>query len=178
MHDTSGNHADNVGPEPRTELTLAEFQAIVAQANAGDAEALDTLRRVLAETPTVWQRVGDIAQHTERVIIATIAGGDRLVEESLRHKVEQVRCQLLNDDDSPLIRIAVERTVAAWLQVQFCERFLLTAEAGLPEARFWLQRLALADRMHRSGMKDLAMLRQLERRQHSTSQRPAFRVVS
>jgi hypothetical protein len=141
-------------------LTRDEFTAIVERANRGEAAALKDLRRLVDNSPEIWQTLGDLAGQTESATIALVADGNSLVSESIRRQLEELRTQLGGGTtDNALERLAVERIVQSWLQLQLAERHLLQATPGTPSARFWLQRQAQADRMHQSAMRSLTTVR-------------------
>jgi len=152
--------------EPTTEPpglpTEAEFSRLVAQANNGDADALKTLRELLDNRPEIWQRVGDLAAHAERLLIDLIAAGNALMAEALRRKLREMRVELLSPTTSLLEKMAVDRVLACWLHVQFVDSIVAKAQGGtITHARYQLQRQIAADRRYTAAIKALADLRRL-----------------
>ena len=57
MDDASSKPADQ---------PIAELQALVAQARAGDIEVLPALRHMLASQPEIWQQCADLGENVLR----------------------------------------------------------------------------------------------------------------
>ena len=74
---------------------------------------------VIAERTDSLQRF--LAQHTRLTIIRAISAGDRLLEDSLVRKADELQAQLAGEQPTALERLAVERVVASWLQLQQAE---------------------------------------------------------
>jgi hypothetical protein len=152
--------------EPATEPpdlpTEAEFSRLVVQANAGDSGAMAKLRELLDNRPEIWQRVGDLAAHAERLLIDLIAAGNALMAEALRRKLREMRVELLSPTTSLLEKMAVDRVLACWLHVQFVDSIVAKAQGGtITHARYQLQRQTAADRRYTAAVKALAELRRL-----------------
>lgn len=147
--------------EAATLPSSSDFKQLVEQANAGDAAALKQLKQLLDENPAVWQRVGDLALHAERVLIDVITGGEKLMSESLKRSLQDLKAQLAGPDPSPLERLTVERITSCWLALQHVETMLIKTTPGSHEAAFLLKRQAQADRAYQAALKSLTTVRQL-----------------
>ena len=153
--------ADQNTQEATSLPSHAEFKLLVDQANGGDRNALEALRRLLDDNPQIWQRVGDLAVHAELALISLVAGADNLMAESLKRSLEDLRAQLGADSASPLERMAIGRVVACWLQLQHVDVLTDKATPGSHAAKFLLQRQAQADRAYHAAIKSLTSIRQL-----------------
>ncbi len=142
-------------------LTKEEFDGIVSAANSGDANALQRLRELLDGSPDVWQRLADLSVHALTATIGVIAGGNTLVAESLRRKVQDMRQELQHGDDGLLHRLAVDRLIACWLAVQLANRRCLEAAPTTPSARYWSKRQEQSSRMYDTAVKSLTTLKRL-----------------
>lgn len=153
------NTTTNPAPEPTTTpkpTPQTEFRSIVQQANKGDREALVRLRQTLDANPSVWTDISRTAIESERVLVDQIAGGDRLIEESVRRTLDQMRTDLAGGTPSPAERMAVDRVIVAWLFLQLADK-ALAADRGsaLPQAQFTLKRHDLAGRQYHAAMRSL-----------------------
>jgi hypothetical protein len=142
-------------------LTKEEFDGIVSAANGGDANALQRLRELLDGSPDVWQRLADLSSHALAATIASIAGGNTTIAESLRRKVEEMRQELQHGEDGLLHRLAVDRLIACWLAVQLADRRLLEAAPATPLSKYWSTRQEKGARMYDLALRSLADVRRL-----------------
>ncbi|MBL8798579.1 MAG: hypothetical protein JNM56_32080 [Planctomycetia bacterium] len=103
-------------PAAKAALTPLPFAQLLERAQAGDETVLPELRRQLAESPELWQRCGDLAQHAEVTWLQLIAGRDLFLQESVRRKLDDLKHELLGDSPTPLERLLAERLAVAWLE--------------------------------------------------------------
>ena len=142
--------------------TSDEFSQLVALANRGEATALTRLRDLLNDHPEIWQKVGDLAAHTEMLLIDAVAGTNKLLSESLRRKVNEMKEQLLGETPTVLERMAIERVVTAWLAVQHIDGIVAKSVGGtLPQGHFQLRQQDLAGKRLLTAIKALTDLRRL-----------------
>jgi hypothetical protein len=147
---------------PETVLTEAAFRDIVKQANAGDGKALARLRDVLDANPDLWQRFGNLPDHAERTLVRTIAGGDQLLAESVRRSAQNLRRELGAETASPLDRLAIERVVACWLQMQHADVATVKPTGTFHEGLYFIRRQDSAHRRFDAAMKMLLLIRHVE----------------
>ncbi len=153
--------------------SAAELKDLAAAANAGDTGALERLHVILDKAPEIWQRVSDLSSLARRQIVAIIANSDRLMMESLRRRLADLRQSLGWDEASVVEQLAIDRVTTCWLQQQLVEKMLVDVEPATPAAHYWLRRQVQADRLHQKGLRDLASLQRLQRRGRS---KPAVTV--
>jgi len=151
MEDTTAN------PLPSSD----QLKRIVEQANGGDQAALALLRELLDGHPEIWQRVGDMARHAELLLIQLIAGEDKLMGESLQRKLAELKAQLGGSNPSPFEKLAIERVVATWLQLQHIDALVAKAIPGSKPANYLLKRQGQTDRAYNTALKALATIRRL-----------------
>jgi hypothetical protein len=90
-----------------------------------------------------------------------VAKDDYLFLESVRRRAEEMRRELAGAFPTPLELLAVERVVAAWLQVQHVESQIVLADGEIHRAKFWLQRQLQASRVYHAAVKSLLLVREL-----------------
>jgi hypothetical protein len=162
-----GDSAVNTGTEEgATEGTTAkvppELAALVAAANLGDAAALRDLRQALDDHPEIWREAGDLAAHVEKTWLRLAAGGNALVEESLRRETAALREQLLGKSTAAIERLLVDQIIACWLQLKQAELAAGSDQlTSLMQRRFFDQRLERAQRRYFGAMKLLAQVRRI-----------------
>ena len=137
------------------------FRALVDAANKGDPDALKRLREVLDCNPQIWQRIGDLAAHARLTLVRLIANGDKLLFESIQRQARDMESQLLGTSPSLLERLSVQRVVACWLQLQYADAMVCTANDQLAQAKFWSVHQDRAHRRYTSAIKQLTAVRQL-----------------
>jgi hypothetical protein len=142
-------------------LDKAAFRQLVQRVNAGDEQALQDLRDILDTCPGVWQHVGNLAAHAEMSLIRMIAGKDRLLLESLQRSAAEMRAELSRPDASELEKLAVQRVVACWLQLQHADAASAAPDQSLQQGKFWAQEQDRAHRRYLTAVKQLTTLRQL-----------------
>jgi len=154
--------------------TEAEFKRLVAQANDGDAGAIKKLREQLDTHPEIWQRVGDLAAHAEMLMIDLISAGSKLMAESLHRTLQQMKAELIGPETSMLEKMAVDRMLACWLQVQYIDTVVAKSTGGtLPNANYQLKRQDAANKRYMAAVKSLGELRRLLPRGAGDTGQPA-----
>ena len=157
-------------PEQPTEINLSP---LIQKANAGDREALKSLRQVLNAHPEIWRKAGDMGALVQRLMGAQIAS-THFARESLRRKTQELRAQLLGTSPSPIERLAVERVVTTWMQIHQLD--MQVAALGGDSSR-WAVALAKrhdqASRRYDRALKSLATLRRLVPLQSTSVPNPA-----
>lgn len=147
---------------PVTGLTShMELQKLTKLANAGDADALTQLCRVLDANPQVWQEIGDLAKHAQFSIVKAICNGNQLIAESVKRKADELRRDLSGENPSPLEKLAIERVVATFLEMQFVD-IKHPADSGqnLPTARYVVQLKVGVQKRFDSALKSLLLIRE------------------
>jgi hypothetical protein len=139
----------------------ADFAQLRQRADRGEPEAQAELKAWLDANPTVWRRLGDLAHHAQMEFVRLVTKGDFLFSESIRRRADEMRHELAGTFPTPLEILAVERVVAAWLQVQYVEGQIALGDAELPKAKFWLQRQLQANRLYHAATKSLLLIREL-----------------
>ena len=137
--------------------TREEFDRLVKRANDGDAKARATLRRVLDSYPQLWERAGDLAVHAQMSLINLVSKGEFFLGEALKRRLDELRKELERPCASPLERLAVERVVASWASLYYCEAVGLSIEGDLAERKYWLKKQDQAHRQYLAAAKSLML---------------------
>ena len=141
-----------------------DFAELVKRANAGDDDALAMMRKTLDSNPEIWQSVGDLAKHAQQSMVKLIAGGNKLVSESLLRKAAEMKTELSGPSPSKIEDLAVERIVACWLEMEYLATAYPVAKGEtLGQARFVLKQKESSERRFNAAMKSLTTLRALLR---------------
>jgi hypothetical protein len=146
---------------------LAEdLRALVRRAEQGDTSVLPQLRRLLDETPALWEHYGDLARHAEQSWLALVSGPNLCLQESLQRQLGKLRAELAGETPTPLERLLVDRILACWLQVHYADAAF--AQLKDKECRPAQLRSAahLQDRAHHrylTSIRQLATVRKLLR---------------
>jgi len=149
-------------PESTSNLpSRHDFDALVKLANGGDEQALTKLREMLDTNPQIWRSIGNLAQHAQAALIRTIANGNQLITESLQRKADELRGELTGASPTALERLAIERVVATYLELQFVDaKHPADAGQNLPMARYLVQLKLGAQKRFDSSMKILLLIRE------------------
>ena len=107
--------------DPPAPLIPPDVQAAIAAANAGDRSALPALRRALADHPELVDRLGDLALHVERGLVALVAGPSLVAAEAVTAHLAQMRADLGEGAAAPLERLLIRRLVLCWLACHAAE---------------------------------------------------------
>ena len=101
-----------------------------------------------------------MAAHARESVIRLIAGDNVLLHGSLQRKAEEMLNQLSTDVTFPLERLAVDRLVSCWLQMQHADAMAIQ-DHELPRAKYWIQRQDQAHRRYDKAVQQLTTIREL-----------------
>ena len=110
-------------------------------------------------------------QPHELAMLRLITGNDLLQQESLTRKLADLKRELLGPQSSMVEQLAVERVVATWLQLQYCDTAAARVAETLPGATHLLRWQEQANRRHLMSLKTLAELRRVLARTGMTGRR-------
>ncbi len=137
------------------------FKELCDRSNRDDPAAQAEVCRALDANPDLCRSLGDLASHAQRVFVRLVAKNNFVFAESVRRRTAELRKELAGAFPTPLELLAVERVVAAWLQVQHVEMQIALADDEIPKAKFWLQRQLQANRLYHAATKSLLLIREL-----------------
>lgn len=146
----------------KTEIILNQLQTLVAAAQEGHADVLPHIQKLLDNHPQLWQHFGDLSKQIQSKWVGLLAGNDAAVHESLLRTTNQLRDQLLEEGDSALERLLIDRIVVSRLMTNFFDSAVALA-VNAPEARmrYLNQQSSKAQKRHLAAVKSLAETRKL-----------------
>jgi hypothetical protein len=148
--------------QPTQPLSTAEaFARLRQRANAGDLAAQTALKQFLNANPQLWEQLGNLARHAEMSFVKQLSAGDWLCGEAIRRKASKMRRKLAGPAPTLLEKMAVERIVACWLELQNTAMACLESQRKVDWASYWLKRQEQADKLYRAAIKSLALIREL-----------------
>jgi hypothetical protein len=153
-------------PEREPVALTDELRQVVLRAEQGDASVMPLLRRLLDETPTLWQRYGDLAEQAELAWLSLVCGNNLALRESLTRRLAQLRAELAGDTASALERLLVNRVVAGWLQTHHADVHLAQLRASTSDPariRLAAHLLDRGQQRYLAALKQLATIRKLTR---------------
>ncbi len=139
-----------------------EFAALVRKANDGDPAAIATMRQTLDNAPEIWRQIGDLGQHAESALLNLVAGGNQLSRESVARNLQRMRTELGEAKAGPLEKLAINRVVISWLQVQYADMLYGgTGKADAKRTTYVVRWLDQSARRHTAAIKALLDVRRL-----------------
>lgn len=145
---------------PSKEAFAGVFERMRQRANRGDRKAQAALTKYL-DAHGLWDRFGDLADHAEMNLIATVSGSEWLSGQAIKRKAAKMRDELAGSSPTLLETMAVRRLVTCWLNLQHVEMQSTQTQRDLGWAKFWLKRLELAHKLYKSAEDSLIQIRQL-----------------
>jgi hypothetical protein len=144
-----------------TEAEVEEFCESLERAQAGEAQALSVVRKMM-EYPTSAELFGNLVARVERSFIEALAGKDLVSKEAITSKLERLRAELIGPNPSPIERLLVERIVTCWLQVQDADiRYAQAKDLPIKVGEYYQRRMNHAHKRYLSALKTLAVVRKL-----------------
>jgi hypothetical protein len=103
-------------PSETTDLPAAEELArLLERAEKGDSTVLPQLRRVLDESPALWQSYGDLSLQAQGALVQLAGGNNLLLCESLMRQMAALKAELMSEPPSSLEKLLAGRVAACWL---------------------------------------------------------------
>jgi hypothetical protein len=97
------------------------LRALADRAQKGDATALPEIRQTLDGHPQIWKMAGDWSVHAREVWVKLASGGDAVLAESTRRRLDALQEELSRPFQDRLECLLVERLVISLLQLQFAD---------------------------------------------------------
>src|SRR5262245_57211497 len=145
-------------PEPITD----EMQLLFLRAQDGDSTCIVELQSLLKERRDIWQRMGDLAEHSELTMLNLVAGNNLLAKEAIMLKLAELKRELSTPSSSPLEMLLIRRIAVSWLQVHHADQDA-AANLKAPGAQsvHAQKRLDSAHRRYLHAIRQLATVRRL-----------------
>jgi hypothetical protein len=137
------------------------FAELVRRAAEGNQTCLQGLREVLDKNPSIWQHAGDVAALAERVWIDQIAGGNSLVEESIRRRAQALKASLGGSNPTALETMVIDFVGVTWLAAHHGELAAAQTGGSVQQVASRLRRAESGQRRFLNSVKTLALVRAL-----------------
>ena len=120
------------------------------------------MRRLLDDSPELWQFLGDLGRRAKDAWIERATGEDALQRETLMRYVAALEQEFAGPQPSALERLLAERVLVSWLEVHTLDPVLTgKKEMTLAQASFFDRRRDRAHRRLLSAIRTLATVRRL-----------------
>ena len=147
-------------PTPRGK----EFVELLRQADKPHAkpEAIEALRRHLAQHPLDAAQMGDLVSILQYNLTTTVFGNNKGIGVTVEAHCGNLRSELGHAEASPLERMLIENIVVCWLRLYTCELTYDTAGGhSLATGAHWERRLTLSHHRYLKAIETLAKIRKL-----------------
>jgi hypothetical protein len=138
------------------------LEVLTQKANAGDQQALASLREFLDEHPEIEEHVGDLAALAETSWIELLVGNNALHREAVKRQLFQLKDSLTGSHSSTLEKLVVDLVAVNYLaerQAEIAAAALGTSSLG--QAAFRLKRAESTQRRYLNSLKMLSHLRSI-----------------
>ncbi len=145
---------------PASVNSTEAFAQLVERANAGDKVALEEVRTLLNNNPTVVATVTDLEARCLDRALDLLCAQNNIVREAFRVKMETLERELAGPYPTPAIRYGAKRVVMAWLALQAADCHCAdAAQNEIP--RRWQDARDSAERRYLAALKTLEIVRLL-----------------
>jgi hypothetical protein len=147
-----------------------DFEAVAKQVNEllplvseGNRTAKLELRRILAEKPDIWLRIGDLGSQADLSLMRIIAGENEIVKEAIQRTQEKMQRELKRAEATPLERLLIDRVISCWLALSYNEAIYVQQmkELSWESIEYHQKRINHAHRRYLSAIRTLATVRRL-----------------
>ena len=146
------------GEEPNALSELEQLDRLMAQADQGDAEAAEAVHRIFADDQGVWRKAGDLAELALATILATLDQTPAVVQ-SIRHKLQRRRDELVDENTTELQQMQLDRLVLAWASATVID--LHVTSAGGVASPAMLKAQESAERRCQTALRSLEIAGQI-----------------
>jgi hypothetical protein len=143
--------------------TADEVRKLLRQAAKGDKAVLPALQTLMDRSPSLWEKVGNLANTARQSLLETISGDNLLAQEAHARKCTALMEELAGPQPSPLERLLAERIALCWLHLYYAEALYAQNinELSLRQAEYYEQRLSKAQARYLAAIRTLAQIRRL-----------------
>ena len=144
-------------------LVRNQCTALLKRVQDGDKKALPDLRRLLNESPELWNELGNIAMQARRLWIELAAGKNEVTKEALWRHLADLTLELSGPSPSMLERLLIGRVVTCWLQLHYRD-FLAaqSTQSTFRQCEYLQESQERAQRQYLSAIRSLATVRRLQ----------------
>ena len=100
-------------------------------------------------------RRSTLADRARDALIGLIVGENKAGGEVIQCQLKKMQAELIGPDTTPVVRLAAERVLAIWLQVQLLDIRVTDQHASLDHLNFYSRQQDQAESAVRSGSQDV-----------------------
>lgn len=141
--------------------TLEEFQRLVRQSRQGDLDAAEELQRIVRNREEIWGPYADLNRHVEMTLIDMMSGGEVVLRESLRAKVDDLKNSILGGADNPVDALLVDQIMISWLELRYTQMATLQSQSDDGDTGFWESRYDRAHSRYLAAVRELVDIREI-----------------
>ncbi|PQO40372.1 hypothetical protein DTL21_00065 [Bremerella cremea] len=141
--------------------TLEEFHRLVRLSRKGDDDAAEELQRIVRHHKDIWDPYADLNRHVEATLIEMISGGEVVLKESLRSKVDDLKDSIRGKADNPVDALLVDQIMISWLELRYTHMATLQSQNGERDSRFWDAQYARAHSRYLAAIRELVDIREI-----------------
>jgi len=142
------------------------LNSVIDRAEAGDREALKTVRQAYTDLPQLWSTTDVLRTNAERSMLDGMLGTDKqlFTRATIEHQLETMRSDLRGEAPTPLERLLVDRIVLCWLECQQADLTLaqrMNQNTTLAQGEYHQRRAERAEKRLFRAITALATVRRL-----------------
>lgn len=141
--------------------TQEEFHRLVRLSQKGDDDAAEELQRIVRHHKDIWDPYADLNRHVEATLIEMISGGEVVLKESLRSKVDDLKDSIRGKADNPIDALLVDQIMISWLELRYTHMATLQSQNGDRDSRFWDAQYAGAYSRYLAAIRELVDIREI-----------------
>ena len=146
----------------RQKLSKERFKEVLDRAEKGDRGVLPDVQAILDEFPDVVDDLGDFNRMARHAMLNNMDGGNILVREAEKRKMDNLCTELEGENPTPLESLLAEQIVLSWQHLRCLE--LQHAQKGsmpLKMGDYYQRSLDRAQRRYLRAVKTLVQIRRL-----------------
>jgi len=135
---------------------VMQLRELSAKSNAGDPQALHSLRTLLADDRRLVDQFGNLARHIEFVWLDKLAADDVLTREAVREHLDQLRATLAGPQPTAIEKLLIDQVVICSLADRHAAISEATSADGTPQLA--VMRAKRAESTHKRLLAAVKML--------------------
>jgi hypothetical protein len=128
---------------------------------AGDSDAMQQLRELMAKCPEIWQKYGDVGRAGLVCILQQLCGSSEFSQEAISCHVNSLWRELEGGKPTGLLRICIQGVIAASLEMAYLNICYPLSDQGLtiPQQALLVRRRDSAQRRFASAVKTYLLVK-------------------
>jgi len=142
-----------------------EMDSLLKKAAKGDRSCLPEINALLADGQRgelMTKYNGSSAEWLRQTIAKKASGGNLLIGESIKKKLDMLQAELEGPNPTPIERLLAERASLCWFVVNWYEdRFTSTSDMSITQADYFQRRIHRTHQRFLSAVETLARVRKM-----------------